>query len=394
MRNPDGGQVARTSKDKINENLQSPRSAVMATENVYVPHLCGTVLGSHSHRPWIADTAADAAAVPWRGQPVFTGWGEAFGWLTHARAGAFRLLDFAVARVDADTHIGPYGERRVHLRWAALVNPHHQVLRASVEGPGPNASVLNALHTGVHENAARRWTSPASRADIGRDPVTDLVHTVWERTYPLALRDAQQVLARRVDHAARLLLSDPDPRLDLDQRTRAGLAALTRAADRLTAGTAAGVPAPEESVVFDAGTVAGDQRRGGWRHAVDRVWAQALFTAAADGLITATAALAHAWDSRTAAASDADGGSGRPAGTEQAVTAWLRRTLADTNQTVLGEWLHATGRHPDAPAPAAGRAYPQLSAITVATTVDAGAVPAAAPLVGAVAAPVRAGRAR
>ena len=366
----------------------------MATETVYVPHLCGTVLGSHVHRPWIADTATDAAAVRWRGQPVFTARHEVFAWLAHVRAGVFRLLDLAVARVAVETHIDSYGVRRVHLPWAALISPNHQVLRASAEGPGPNASVLNALYTGVHEDAARRWTSPASLRVTGRDRVADLVHTVWERSYPLAFRDAQQGLAQRVGYAAGLLLSDPDPRPDLDQPTRAGLAALTQAAKHLTAGAAAAVPAPQESVVQDAGALAGDRRRGGRRHAVDRVWAQALSTAAADGLITAETVLADSWDMRTRATALTYDAGGGDTGAAQAVTAWVQRTLADTKDTVLREWRHAAGHYPHVPTPAAGRAYPQLSAIGATSTIVAGAVPAPALPGNAVVASARAGRLR
>ena len=354
----------------------------MSVQTVYIPHTAGTVLGSHYHQPWVAASAAHAAATPWQGQPAFTDRADAFAWLELARADTFRLLDFAVARIDADTWLDPHGQRRLWVDYPALVDPHRQVVRVDADSPGPNVSTLNALYAGVHEHALHRWES-SRRAWTGRDPATDLAHTVWQRTYPIAFYDAAAVLAERVGHAARLLLSDPDPRQDLDHATIAGLSALTHAAAGL-ANTRLQVPAPAASVVDAAASAARDDRQGGWRYAVDRVWAQALVTAAADGLITAATALTNAWTTRS-------GGDAPATAAGQAVGAWLRRTLAESHQSVLSEWLQVAGHHPTKPAPAAARAYQQLTTINHDSTVDA---PVALPAAPAAVAALPSGRGR
>jgi hypothetical protein len=281
---------------------------------------------------------------------------------------------------------------RVSVEHSELTDPDNQIVRSSTDAAGPHPSVLNACYNAVHEAAARRWTSPTARTVAGGDRISDLVDAVWARTYPLAFRDAQQVLAGQIGHAAGLLLNDPDPRQDLDDATRRGLAALTQAADALAAGTlTSAVPAPARSVHGDAQWVADHPDRGGWRHAVDRVWANALSTAAADGVLTAATDLAIAWNSRNSTLAESDAMT--PSASEQAVTGWLRRTLAETNRTVLGQWMHAAGRRPPQgaqPTPAvqspdsglatglsrsaAGRAYPALA------TVDSSVQPAGAPL--------------
>src|SRR6185369_10043878 len=84
----------------------------MSVQTLYVSHTAGTVLGSHTRSPWVAASAAQAAQTAWDGQPVFTDRVQAFAWLDTVRADVFRWLDFAVARVDADTYPDPSGPPR------------------------------------------------------------------------------------------------------------------------------------------------------------------------------------------------------------------------------------------------------------------------------------------
>lgn len=343
----------------------------MSTETIYIPHHSGTVLGGQTARPWLADSAAHALRTVWQGQPVFTSREEAFAWLATARTTMFALVDFAVARLDADVDDRPErtGARRVWLDSTELIDPDRQVVRAS-SAAAPHPSVLNALYNGAHEEAAHRWTSPPAGWVTGLDPIADLVHTVWSNTYPLAWHDARHVLAERIGQAARLLLADTDPRHDLNAATHRGLAALARTAaavdDPMTAGVA---PAPAPIVLDGARAISADPSRGGWRHAVDRVWDSALTTAAADGVLTAATELTNAWHSR-----HRSGPPGQTSAGEEAVTTWLRRTLADTTGAVLGQWTHAVGRRPERTTTdqsldrvsTAGRAYPAMTTVDVA----------------------------
>jgi hypothetical protein len=335
----------------------------MSVQTLYVAHTAGTVLGSRTRSPWVAASAAHAAAAAWDGQPVFTDRAEAFDWIEAVRGDGVRWLDFAVARVDADTYLDPPGPRRVRIDDHAVDDPHRQVVRADSESPGPHVGVLTALYRGVHEQALpERWraTTPANRASA-------LTDAVWHATYPIGFHDAAQVLAGRVGHAAHLLLTDPDPRQDLDEPTAAGLAALTRAATSI-AHIHLEVPGPPR--VLAAVTAAGldtDPDRG-WSNAVDRVWGAALRTAADDATSYAATTLRLAWR-------------GQPDTlTRQAFGVWLERALTSTRQAVTAEWGQACEQRPPQPGPAAARAYRSVTRIAPLNIRPATPVAAAPPV--------------
>jgi hypothetical protein len=337
-------------------------------QTLYVAHTAGTVLGSHTRSPWVAADAAQAAATVWNGQPVFTDRAEAFTWIEATRAEGARWLDFAVARVDADTYPDPPGPRRVRIDYQALGDPHRQVVRADTDSPGPHARVLNALYRDVHEQALHEWWLSSQAGDS----VDVLADAVWQATYPIGFHDAAQVLAGRIGHAAHLLLTDPDPRHDLDDPTAAGLAALTRAAATI-ARTDLQVPDPPEPVIADTAITVDTDPDHGWRHAVDRLWATALLTAADDATSYAATALRDAWRSHGQADTL----------TRQAFGGWLDRALGDTAQAVTDEWRRVCGQRPLRPVPAAARAYPAVTGIRRLSTVDADLALADAPMPGA-----------
>ena len=95
----------------------------MSVQTLYVAHTAGTVLGSHTRSPWVAASAAQAVSTVWDGQPVFTDRAEAFAWIEATRTEGARWLDFAVARVDADTYPDPPGPRRIRIDYRALGDP-------------------------------------------------------------------------------------------------------------------------------------------------------------------------------------------------------------------------------------------------------------------------------
>lgn len=70
----------------ISEALVSPSRTLTA----HVPVTeSGVVLGSRYHRPWLAETLAEALAAtisPWRGQPVFLAPGAAQEWVAEVMA--------------------------------------------------------------------------------------------------------------------------------------------------------------------------------------------------------------------------------------------------------------------------------------------------------------------
>ena len=334
----------------------------MSVQTLYVAHTAGTVLGSHTRYPWVAASAAQAAATDWDGQPVFADRAEAFAWIDTARAQTARWLDFAVARVDADTYPDPPGPRRVRIDHQALVDPHRQVVRADTDSPGPHAGVLNALYRSVHEQAGHVWWL----AGQSNERSAILTEAVWQATYPIAFHDAAQVLAGRLGHAAHLLLTDPDPRHDLDDSTAAGLAALTRAATMI-AGTDLHVPDPPEAVLADAAAIVDAEPGQGWHSAVDRIWATALLTAAADATSIAATALRQAWHAH--GQSDTI--------TRHALGRWVDDALDDTAQAVTDEWRQVCGQRPLRPA---ARAYPAAATIRVPSTADAAFALAAAPM--------------
>ena len=334
----------------------------MSVQTLYVAHTAGTVLGSHTRSPWVAASAAQAAQTAWDGQPVFTDRVQAFAWLDTVRADVFRWLDFAVARVDADTYPDPSGLRRVRIDYRALTDPHRQVVRADTDSPGPHAGVLNALYRGVHEQALHEWWL-AGRSHHRAAALTD---AVWRATYPIAFHDAAQVLAGRLGHAAHLLLTDPDPRHDLDEPTAAGLAALTRSATTI-AGTDLHVPDPPEAVLADAATIVDADPDHGWRNAVDRIWATALLSAADNATSFAADALRQAWHAHGRADTI----------TRHAFGRWVERAVDDTAQAVSDQWRQVCGHRPVHPA---ARAYPAAASIRVPSTVDAAFALAAAPM--------------
>ena len=84
----------------------------MSVQTLYVAHTAGTVLGSHTRSPWVATSAAQAAATAWDGQPVFTDRAEAFAWMQATRAETARWLDFAVARIEGVNVSPSNGSRR------------------------------------------------------------------------------------------------------------------------------------------------------------------------------------------------------------------------------------------------------------------------------------------
>src|SRR5262249_35929676 len=149
---------------------------------------------------------------------------------------------------------------------------------------------LNALYRSVHEQALHEWWL-AGRSE---DRPAALADAVWQATYPIAFHDAAQVLAGRLGLTAHLLLTDPDPRHDLDDTTAAGLAALPRPAPTI-ASTALEVPDPPEAVLADTAALVDADPDHGWRHAVDRIWATALLSAADHGTSFAATALRQAW---------------------------------------------------------------------------------------------------
>jgi hypothetical protein len=349
----------------------------MSVQTLYVAHTAGTVLGSHTRSPWVAASAAQAAATVWDGQPVFTDRAEAFAWIETTRAEGARWLDFAVARLDADAYPDPPGPRRVRIDYRAVADPHRQVVRADTDSPGPRPDVLNALYHGVHERALHEWWLSGQSADRA----AALAGAAWRATYPIGFHDAAQVVAGRIGHAAHLLLTDPDPRNDLDDSTAAGLAALTRTAAAL-AHTDLHVPDPPEFVVADTTAIVATDPDHGWRHAVDRLWAAALLTAADDATTSAATNLRQAWRSHGHADTDTL--------TRQAFGGWLDRALSDTQQVVVDEWRHVCGQRPLRPVPAAARAYPAVTSIRVSSTVDADLALTAAPMAGAALAPGRA----
>lgn len=335
----------------------------MSVQTLYVAHTAGTVLGSHIRSPWVAARAADAAATAWDGQPVFTDRAQAFAWLDTTRAGTATWLQFAVARVDADTYPDPPGPRRVRVDERALRDPHRQVVRADTDGPGPHAGVLSALHRSVHEQAGHVWWLAGRSTE---PPTAALADTVWRATYPIAFHDAAQVLAGRIGHAAHLLLTDPDPRHDLDHPTAAGLAALTGAATTV-AGADLHVPDPPPMVLADAAALGEADPDRGWRNAVDRIWASALLTAADDATSFAATVLRQAWHSH-----------GQPDTiTRQAFGQRVDRALHDTTRAVTEQWRQVCGQRPPRPA---GLAYPAATRIRVPSTVDTTVALAAAPM--------------
>jgi hypothetical protein len=336
----------------------------MSVQTLYVAHTAGTVLGSHTHCPWVAASADQAAANAWDGQPVFTDRAEAFAWLDTTRAGTARWLDFAVARLDADTYPDPTGPRRVRIDYHALRDPHRQVVRADTDSPGPHAGVLNALYRGVHEQAGHVWWLAVQSTSQDRAAV--LTDAVWRATYPIAFHDAAAALAGRLGHSAHLLLSHPDHRHDLDDPTAAGLAALTRTATAI-AGTDRHIPDPPEAVFADTAAIVGAGPDHGWRNAVDRIWANALLVAAGDATGFAATALRHAW--QTTGQADTI--------TRRAVGRWVDRALHDTAQTVIDEWRQVCGQRP---LRQAGRAYPAAPSIRFPSTVDATPALPAAPM--------------
>jgi hypothetical protein len=321
----------------------------MSVQSLYIAHTAGTVLGCHTRSPWVATSATQAAATAWDGQPVFTDRVEAFAWIESTRTDMARWLDFAVARVDADTYPDPPGPRRVHIDFAALQDPHRQVVRADTHSPGPHAGVLNALYGNVHGQALHTWWLNMRSTDRP----TALTDTAWQATYPIAFHDAAQVLAGRVGHAAHRLLTDPD----LDHPTAAGLAALTRTATTI-AGTHLHLPDAPASVLADVAAIVDADPDRGWRHAVDRIWASALLTAAGDATSFAAAALRQAW--RGHAQADTI--------TRHAVAEWVDRVLNDTAQAVTDEWRQVCGQRSARPAV---RAYPAAASVRVPSTVDA-----------------------
>lgn len=344
----------------------------MSVQTLYVAHTAGTVLGSHTRSPWVAASATHAAAAAWDGQPVFTDRAEVFAWIESTRAQTARWLDFAVARVDADTYPDPPGPRRVRIDHQALADPHRQVVRADNDSCGPHAGVLNALYRSVHEQALHEWWLAGQSTDRS----AALTDAVWKVTYPIAFHDAAAVLAGRLGHAAHLLLSDADPRQELDDSTAAGLAALTRTATAV-AGTDLHVPDPPEAVLADTAAIVDADPDHGWRNAVDRIWATALLTAADHATSFAAAAVRQAWHAHGQADTI----------TRHAFGQWVDRALHDTAQAVAEEWRQVCGQRPTRPA---ARAYPPATRIRVPSTVDATLVLAAAPMPAAGVAPGRA----
>ena len=347
----------------------------MSVQTLYVAHTAGTVLGSHTRSPWVAASAAQAVSTVWDGQPVFTDRAEAFAWIDATRAESARWLDFAVARVDADTYPDPPGPRRIRIDYRTLGDPHRQVVRADTNTQGPHAGVLNALYRGVHEQALHEWWLSSQSGDRA----AALADAVWRATYPIGFHDAAQVLAGRIGHAAYLLLTDPDPRHDLDDPTAAGLAALTRTAATI-ARTDLQVPDPPEPVIADTAITVHTGPDHGWRHAVDRLWAAALLTAADDATTSAATGLRDAWRSHGQAHTL----------TRQAFGGWLDRALGDTQQAVTDEWRHVCGQRPLRPVSAAARAYPGVTSIRRPSTADADLVLATAPMAVAALPPGRA----
>jgi hypothetical protein len=334
----------------------------MSVQTLYVAHTAGTVLGSHYRSPWVALSAAEAAATAWDGQPVFTDLAEAFAWIDAARADVFRWLDFAVARVDAETYPDPPGPRRVRIDNRALRDPHRQVVRADTDSPGPHAGVLNALYRSVHEQALHEWWLAGRSADRA----AALADAVWQATYPIAFHDAAQVLAGRLGHAAHLLLTDLDPPHDLDDSTASGLAALTHTATTV-AGIDLHVPDPPKAVLTDTAAIVDADPDHGWRHAVDRTWATALISAADDATSVAATALRQAWHAHGRADTI----------TRQAFGQWVDHTIDDTAHAVTDEWRQVCSQRP---LRQAARAYPPAASIRVPSTVDAPPALAAAPM--------------
>jgi hypothetical protein len=225
------------------------------------------------------------------------------------------------------------------------MDPHRQVIRAHHHTPGPDPRVLHALYAAVHEHAAHQRTG-------GSGPTAAVAHHVWAAAYPLAFHDARAVLAHRVRHAA-LEAFDVEPdRAGLDHATAPTQPARPR------------VPPLSAPLLASIDRALGDGRDG-WRRAVDRLWTDALITGATDALAGLTA------DSTSALT-----------GSGPAFAAWLRTTLTQTRQVVLGEWRQAAShRHtPTEPTSLAPR--------TDVSTVDV------LPLVPAAIAAVPAGRAR
>ena len=305
----------------------------MSVQTLYIPHTAGTVLGSHyppavgrrQRRPRRRHAVAGPARVHRPGRSVR---------LARARARGH----VPVARLRRRPH------RRRHLAGPARTAP---ACGMDYRGPGRPAppgragrrrqprpatsSVLNALYAGVHEHALHRWESSRRACDRpgpGRRPRPHGVAAHLPDRLPR--RRPGPGRAGRPRRPAAAVRPGPAPGPRRRDRRRAGRPDPHRRRPAPTPACRC-PPRPRSSSTPPPRRPA-TTRPGGWRHAVDRVWATALVTAAADGLITAATALTNAWNTRHRRRR---AGHAQPGRRSAVASPHARRH----HQAVIGEWL-------------------------------------------------------